>query len=100
MEPPPPDSFEEPLLSPGFTCRVERPVDELLVRHPHLALLSSSTRGVLRRRVPNNVVFSLPEKNLQTAGPGLVVAVGVVAELFGAAQEVQSEPSRWSVCVG
>ena len=35
MEPPPPESLiEEPLLSPGFTCRVERPIDDLLVRRP------------------------------------------------------------------
>ena len=69
MESPTPDSIIlEPLLSPGFTCRVDRPIDEVLVRDTppppphHTCVLSLSSRahhtGAFVRTTKENVLSS------------------------------------------
>ena len=65
------DAIEEPLLSPGFTCRVERASEETPVRPPRPRFGSSPSRPATDRRRPPPP-SALPQARDPRVAPGVV----------------------------
>ena len=66
------DAIEEPLLSPGFTCRVERASEETPVRPPRPRFGSSPSRPATDRRRPPSPIGSSAGARPPRVAPGVV----------------------------
>ena len=66
------DAIEEPLLSPGFTCRVERASEETPVRPPRPRFGTSPSRPATDRRRPPSPIGSSAGARPPRVAPGVV----------------------------